>query len=98
MNMNVNASQGEWRQPPPSGIAAMNPPGWGMRLAGSTPGALVLTVLSFGIIRGWYDGNVPGWLALVAVGVVVLTARAVRRMRSYKAELARGAENEPLFR
>jgi hypothetical protein len=77
----------------------MNRPRLSVRLAGSPLGALLLFVLYVAIVLGWYQGNVPWWLALGAVAAAVRTLSAIGKVRRYKAWSAdwqaAGAEDEP---
>jgi hypothetical protein len=77
----------------------MNRPALLARLAGSPRGALVLFVCYAALVFGWYQGNIPWWLALGAVGAAFRTLSAVGRVRRYKAWRAdwqaMGGEDEP---
>jgi hypothetical protein len=77
----------------------MNRPRRLVRLAGSPRGALLLFIGYAVIVYGWYQGDVPWWLAVGAVAAGFRTLAAVGRMRRYKAWLAdwqgMGAGDEP---
>jgi len=66
----------------------MNRPSLSVRVAGSRAGASLLFVLYVCVVMGWYQSDVPWWLALGAVGAALRTLRAVVQVRRYKAWLA----------
>lgn len=66
----------------------MNRPSWQVRVNGSPRVAAVMCVVYVVIIAGWWTGDFPWWLALVAVVGAKATLSAVKQMRRYKAWLA----------
>jgi hypothetical protein len=63
----------------------MNRPNVFVRVAGSPLPALALFVGYAAIVVGWYQNNVPWWLALGAVGAALRTLSALGQVRRYKA-------------
>ena len=62
----------------------MKRPGLLVRLMGAPPVATVLLVVWVGVGVAWSRGNLPGWLAFVALLAALRTLSAVRKMRRYK--------------
>lgn len=77
----------------------MNRPPLSVRLAGCPRIAIVLFLGYAAVVLGWYQGDVPWWVAVAAVAAAGRTLTAVRRVHSYKAWLAEwqgmGGEDEP---
>jgi cytochrome bd-type quinol oxidase subunit 2 len=56
-----------------------------VRFAGSPVGAIVLFIVYGVLVLGWYQNEVPWWLALATVGAAYRTLSAVGTVRGYKA-------------
>jgi hypothetical protein len=63
----------------------MNRPGFMVRLAGTPRMAMALLFGYAVIVLAWYQGGVPWWVALAAVGATIRTLSAVGQLRRYKA-------------
>ncbi len=66
----------------------MNRPHFLVRVAGSPLPAFVLFLVYAAIVAGWYQGAVPWWLALAAIGAFFRTLSAIGQVRRYKAWVA----------
>jgi len=62
----------------------MNRPGFGVRVAGSPLGALMLLAMYAAVIFGWYQGEVAWWVGVAAVAAAGRTVSAIGTVRRYK--------------
>jgi hypothetical protein len=66
----------------------MNRPHFLVRVAGSPLPAFLLSLCYAATVAAWWEGNVPWWLALAAIGAFIRTLSAIGQVRRYKAWVA----------